>query len=223
MVEAQLLRIIQEALSNARKQAQGTGVDICIRATGGHAGAVIQNDGAGLNPALVENDGGQKYALRPMGERAKEVGGAVQVHSTPGAEVSSLLAGHEAGGSSLQPGQSLGPYGIECFLAAGGMGEVYRATDTRLSRPVAIKVSAARFRERFERETRVIASLNHPNICTLHDVGPNYLVMEYVEGPTSAERIQQGACCWAQRRICLPSRRAASLWTNAAMCGRSAW
>jgi Tol biopolymer transport system component len=72
------------------------------------------------------------------------------------------------------------------------MGKVYRATDTRLNRTVAIKVSAARFSERFEREARVIASLNHPNICTLYDVGPNYLVMEYVEGPTLAERIQRG-------------------------------
>jgi serine/threonine protein kinase len=77
---------------------------------------------------------------------------------------------------------SLGPYRIDAFLAAGGMGQVYRATDTRLEREVAIKVSAARFSERFEREARVIASLNHPNICQLYDVGPNYLVMEFVDG-----------------------------------------
>src|SRR5262249_33489204 len=64
----------------------------------------------------------------------------------------------------------------------GGMGEVYRARDPRLGRDVAIKISAERFSERFEREARVIASLNHPNICTLFDVGPNYLVMELVEG-----------------------------------------
>ncbi len=95
--------------------------------------------------------------------------------------------------ASLRPGQSLGPYRIECFLVAGGMGEVYRATDTRLNRTVAIKVSAARFTERFEREARVIASLNHPNICQLYDVGPDYLVMELVEGPTLADRIRQGA------------------------------
>jgi serine/threonine-protein kinase len=73
------------------------------------------------------------------------------------------------------------------------MGEVYRAIDTRLGREVAIKVSAARFSERFETEARVIASLNHPNICQLHDVGPNYLVMELVEGSTLADRIRQGA------------------------------
>jgi Tol biopolymer transport system component/predicted Ser/Thr protein kinase len=94
---------------------------------------------------------------------------------------------------SLQPGQSLGPYRIESFLASGGMGEVYRATDTRLHRQVAIKVSSARFSERFEREARVIASLNHPHICQLYDVGPNYLVMELVEGPTLADRIKQCA------------------------------
>jgi serine/threonine protein kinase/Tol biopolymer transport system component len=93
---------------------------------------------------------------------------------------------------SLQPGQALGPYRIESFLAAGGMGAVYRATDTRLHRQVAIKISAARFTERFEREARVIASLNHPNICQLYDVGPNYLVMELVEGPTLADRVRQG-------------------------------
>jgi serine/threonine-protein kinase len=70
--------------------------------------------------------------------------------------------------ASLEPGQCLGPYRIESFLAAGGMAEVYRATDTRLHREVAIKVSAARFSERFEREARVIASLNHPYICRLY-------------------------------------------------------
>jgi serine/threonine protein kinase len=124
-------------------------------------------------------------------------------------EIASLLAHHKgdpgseswaaaaaaqliASPVSLQPGQYLGPYRIESFLAAGGMGEVYRATDTRLNRTVAIKVCAARLSERFKREERVIASLSHPNICTLHDVGPNHLVMEFVEGPTLAERIEQG-------------------------------
>jgi predicted Ser/Thr protein kinase len=67
-------------------------------------------------------------------------------------------------------------------LGAGGMGEVYRARDPRLGREVAIKVSAAQFSERFEREARAIAQLNHSNICQLNDVGPNYLVMEYIEG-----------------------------------------
>src|SRR5690348_6363284 len=83
---------------------------------------------------------------------------------------------------SLSAGDKLGPYEIHDLLGAGGMGEVYRARDTRLGRDVAIKVSAEKFNERFEREARVVASLNHPNICALYDVGPNYLVMELVEG-----------------------------------------
>ena len=82
----------------------------------------------------------------------------------------------------LSAGARLGPYEILAPLGAGGMGEVYRARDTRLGRMVAIKISKEQFSERFEVEARAIAQLSHPNICTLHDVGPNYLVMEYVEG-----------------------------------------
>src|SRR6202521_3452725 len=94
---------------------------------------------------------------------------------------------------TMSAGTKLGPYEILEPIGKGGMGEVYRARDPRLGREVAIKVSAERFSERFEREARVIASLNHPNICHLYDVGPNYLVMELVEGPTLAERIASGA------------------------------
>jgi Tol biopolymer transport system component/predicted Ser/Thr protein kinase len=82
----------------------------------------------------------------------------------------------------LAPGTNLGPYEILSQLGAGGMGEVYRARDPRLGRDVAIKVSAQKFNERFEREAKVVASLNHPNICALYDIGPNYIVMELVEG-----------------------------------------
>jgi serine/threonine protein kinase/Tfp pilus assembly protein PilF len=82
----------------------------------------------------------------------------------------------------LVPGQRLGPYTILSRIGKGGMGEVYRATDTRMGRDVAIKTVAEEFIERFDREVRAIAALNHPNICTIHDVGPNYLVMEYVRG-----------------------------------------
>src|SRR5258708_4083623 len=82
----------------------------------------------------------------------------------------------------LSPGTHLGPYEILAPIGAGGMGEVYKARDTRLDRIVAIKVSKTEFSERFEREARTIAALNHPHICQLYDVGPNYLVMEYVEG-----------------------------------------
>jgi Tol biopolymer transport system component len=88
---------------------------------------------------------------------------------------------------SLQPGSRVGPYEIGAEIGAGGMGLVYRARDSRLGRDVAIKVSAERFSDRFEREARAVAALNHPNICTLHDVGPDYLVMELVEGDTLAE------------------------------------
>jgi serine/threonine protein kinase len=82
----------------------------------------------------------------------------------------------------LSAGNKLGPYEILAPIGAGGMGEVYRARDTRLGRDVAIKISREQFTERFEREARVVATLNHPNICTLHDVGPDYLVMEQIEG-----------------------------------------
>src|SRR5262245_7028872 len=93
---------------------------------------------------------------------------------------------------TLSAGDKLGPYEVLALIGAGGMGQVYRAHDPRVGRDVAIKISAAEFNERFEREARAVASLNHPNICTLFDVGPNYLVMELVEGPTLAERIAKG-------------------------------
>src|SRR6185503_14490403 len=83
---------------------------------------------------------------------------------------------------TLAAGTRLGPYEILAPIGAGGMGEVYKARDTRLDRIVAIKVAAEQFSERFEREARAVAALNHPHICTLYDVGPNYLVMEYIEG-----------------------------------------
>jgi serine/threonine protein kinase/tetratricopeptide (TPR) repeat protein len=82
----------------------------------------------------------------------------------------------------LSPGDQLGPYKILAFLGAGGMGAVYRARDPRLNRDVAIKFSEEQFSERFEREAKAIAALNHPNICQIYDIGPNYLVMECIEG-----------------------------------------
>src|SRR5947209_3256238 len=87
---------------------------------------------------------------------------------------------------TLANGARLGPYEIIAPIGAGGMGEVYTARDTRLDRVVAVKLCAEQFSERFEREARAVAALNHPNIRALYDVGPNYLVMEYVEGPTLA-------------------------------------
>ena len=103
---------------------------------------------------------------------------------------------------TLPSGKKLGPYEIQASLGAGGMGEVYRARDTRLDRTVAIKILPSHLSEnseakhRFEREARTISSLNHPNICTLHDVGHqdgiDYLVMEYIEGETLADRLRRG-------------------------------
>jgi serine/threonine protein kinase len=103
---------------------------------------------------------------------------------------------------SLAPGTRLGPYEIVAPLGAGGMGEVWRARDTRLGREVAVKVLPAAFaadpalRARIEREARAISSLNHPNICTLHDIGRvgdlDYLVLELVEGETLAQRLARG-------------------------------
>ena len=92
----------------------------------------------------------------------------------------------------LPAGTHLGPYEILALIGAGGMGEVYRARDPRVGREVAIKLAAERFSERFSREAHAVAALNHNNICHLFDVGPNYLVMELIEGPTLAERIKQG-------------------------------
>src|ERR1043166_4234795 len=94
--------------------------------------------------------------------------------------------------TELTVGGSLGPYRIEAKLGEGGMGEVFRAVDTRLGRAVAIKTTREQFSTRFEREARAMSSLNHPHICTLYDVGPNYLVMELCEGETIAARLKRG-------------------------------
>src|SRR5664279_2917507 len=102
----------------------------------------------------------------------------------------------------IAPGTKLGPYEIQSPLGAGGMGEVYRARDSRLDRTVAIKVlnsqlvANAELRARFEREAKIISQLQHSNICVLHDVGhqdgTDFLVMEYLEGETLADRLKKG-------------------------------
>src|SRR5690242_11160394 len=103
----------------------------------------------------------------------------------------------------LAAGTKLGPYEIQCPLGAGGMGEVYRARDTRLERTVAIKVLPPEFssdperRKRFEQEARSISSLNHPHICVLYDIGhddkTHYLVLEFLEGETLEHKLERGA------------------------------
>jgi len=92
----------------------------------------------------------------------------------------------------LGPGSQLGPYQILGLLGAGGMGQIYKAFDARLGREVAIKIAEEQFSERFDREVRVIAALNHPNICTVHDVGANYLVMELIDGETLRTVVERG-------------------------------
>src|SRR6266567_5485695 len=103
---------------------------------------------------------------------------------------------------ALPAGTKLGPYEVLSAIGAGGMGEVYKARDTRLDRTVAVKVLPEHIaqredlRTRFEREARAVASLNHPNICVLHDIGNHdgagYMVMEFMEGETLAARIAKG-------------------------------
>jgi tetratricopeptide (TPR) repeat protein len=123
--------------------------------------------------SLLAERTGDKFLERPAIQNAPEL--------LPDATVTSVAVG-----------VCLGPYRIESKLGEGGMGEVFRAVDTRLGRAVAIKTTREQFSARFEREARAISSLNHPHICTLHDVGPNYLVMELVEGDTIATRLKGG-------------------------------
>ena len=161
--------------------------------------------------AVAVSDRGE-YLTRACGDDdsiRRQVEGLLASHDRgrgflerPAAE---LLA-DEFAGSSLE-GQRLGPYDVHSRIGAGGMGEVYKARDTRLGRTVAIKVllpsavSGASSRERFEREARAVAALNHPHICTLYDVGTvagqgsadvQYLVMEYLDGETLADRLAAG-------------------------------
>ncbi|HEY2472700.1 MAG TPA: protein kinase [Terracidiphilus sp.] len=117
----------------------------------------------GVEALLAQGTSGEKVLDRPAWE---QIGATLPVSPAP----------------HLAPGEQLGPYRIEARVGAGGMGEVYRARDTRLNRLVAIKLSAAQFTERFGREARAIAALNHPNICQIYDIGPNFIVMEFVDG-----------------------------------------
>src|SRR5258707_11444418 len=148
------------------------------------------------------------HAARPQDPAGRELFLAEKCRNDPTlrSEVEAMLAGHDGAGNfgesplfvsssssdqgstpdvtAIAPGAQLGPYEIRSLLGRGGMGEVYKAFDSRLQREIAIKVSTERFSQRFEREARTIATLNHPNICTVYDVGPNYLVTELVQGET---------------------------------------
>jgi eukaryotic-like serine/threonine-protein kinase len=146
---------------------------------------------------------------RDAAERAAYVAEACGGDEDLKAQVDSLLVHGEAlskleskvgpgvAPTPLAAGAMIGPYRIKERLDAGGMGVVYRALDTRLGRQVAIKIGLAQFSDRFHREARMVAALNHSNVCTLHDIGstpeiPGYLVMEFVEGPTLAGRLEKG-------------------------------
>lgn len=104
----------------------------------------------------------------------------------------------------MQPTR-IGPYTIDALLGEGGMGQVFRAHDPRLGRTVAIKVSREEFTSRFQREARAIAALNHPHVCTLYDIGPGYLAMEFIEArpwPTGLHVVGWGwsaPCCSVRR------------------------
>jgi serine/threonine protein kinase len=160
-----------------------------------------------LRDAMLED------ACREQGLAVEDVRSFVDAEEQSGAlpeELPLELIAHTFGEGSEAPadfrlsaGQKLGPYEIVAAIGAGGMGEVYRAKDTRLDRTVVVKVlrphllQSADARHRFDREARAISSLNHPHVCTLYDVGHqggiDFLVMEYVEGETLAERLRRGA------------------------------
>ncbi|HMC60877.1 MAG TPA: protein kinase, partial [Candidatus Solibacter sp.] len=152
--------------------------------------AALERESA-VRPAFLERACGGDEALRRQVEalldRDAHVG---ELLSQPIEKVADeVLAGGPSelrSASGFVGGGMAGPYRIGERLGAGGMGEVFRAQDTRLNRTVAIKTLKARFTERFEREARAISALNHPHICTLYDIGSQdgigYLVMEYVEG-----------------------------------------
>ena len=139
------------------------------------------------------------------GDRAlrAEVDAMLAAHQEPGGFGDRPVSGSVDDVRLLETGAMVGPYRIDQLIGAGGMGEVYKAGDTRLDRTVAIKVlpetlaADPQFRERFDREARAISQLTHPHICALYDVGEQqgtaFLVMEYLEGETLADRLEKGA------------------------------
>lgn len=143
-----------------------------------------RNRGPGERAVLLENTDPE---IRSRVERMLEVQSGSLLIDQP---FDAFIA--ESARTTLAPGTELGPYRIEEQIGAGGMGTVYRAVDTRLDRVVAIKIASERYSEQFLREARAISTLNHPHVCTLYDVGPNYLVMEFIEGSTLAAELRRG-------------------------------
>src|SRR5450432_2408325 len=148
--------------------------------------AALECEPAG-RPAYLENACGGDEALRREVEGLlQQDGQGGELLSQPIEKVADAVLGGGPSEVHFESGSMAGPYRIGERIGVGGMGEVYRAQDTRLNRTVAIKTLKARFTERFQREARAISALNHPHICTLYDIGSQdgigYLVMEYVEG-----------------------------------------
>jgi serine/threonine protein kinase len=176
----------------------GAAVTLCdvpddLGGSWGEDGTIVFSPNATSALSKVSSAGGTPQPLTTLDSQAGEV-----TQRWP-----QLLPGAKAVLSmAILSGKRLGPYEILSAIGAGGMGEVYRARDTRLERIVAVKIlpdhlsDRAELRERFEREARTVASLNHPHICTLHDIGQqdgtDFLVMEYLEGETLAERLKKG-------------------------------
>ncbi|HEV2198667.1 MAG TPA: protein kinase [Bryobacteraceae bacterium] len=171
-MEPERWRQIEELYHAARERAPGEREALLAQASAEVRGKV--------EALLAQDASGEKILDRPAWEAAPSFLGQ------PGSLIdqpTQMIVG---------PGAQFGPYKIEASIGAGGMGEVYRAVDTRLGRKVAIKIGSKQFSERFEREARAISAMNHPHICTLYDVGPNYLVMELVEGETLAAAHAKG-------------------------------
>jgi serine/threonine-protein kinase len=150
--------------------------------------AALEASGAERAALLAQSDPDVRRDVEAM--LAQEGSGAVVLDRPAWEHANSSI---DPPHKQLTPGAQLGPYRLEAKIGEGGMGAVYRARDARLNRLVAIKVAAAQFSERFEREAKAIAALNHPNICQIYDVGPDYLVMEYVDGAPIVSREQPQA------------------------------
>ena len=157
-----------------------------------------QIDGLYLTARDLDPDRRVAFLAQACGEDAELIAKVQSMLDLDGAEdqildlpAAGLLA--ESQEAPITTGTALGPYKVEALLGAGGMGQVFEAVDTRLGRKVAIKVAHEQFSGRFSREAQAIATLNHPHICALYDLGPNYLVMELVEGETLAAKLKKGS------------------------------
>ena len=157
-----------------------------------------QIDGLYLTARDLDPDRRLAFLVQACGEDAELIAKVQSMLECDGAEnqildlpAAGLLA--ESQEAPVTTGTALGPYKVEALLGAGGMGQVFEAVDTRLGRKVAIKVAHERFSASFSREAQAIATLNHPHICALYDLGPNYLVMELVEGETLAAKLKKGS------------------------------